>query len=50
MVVNGEIVICLMMYLVLFYDYWIVDGKGVVIFFVCVKEVFEDLCCLLMDL
>lgn len=33
---------CLMMYIVFFYDYCIVDGKEVVSFLVIVKELLED--------
>lgn len=40
---------CLMMYIVLFYDYCIVDGKEVVSFFVVVKDMFEDLKLLLLE-
>lgn len=48
-VVNGEVVICLVMYLVFFYDYCIVDGCEVVIFLCCIKEVIEDLLCMLFE-
>jgi 2-oxoglutarate dehydrogenase E2 component (dihydrolipoamide succinyltransferase) len=49
-VVNGQIVICPMMYLALSYDHRIVDGKGAVTFLVRVKEALEDPRRLLMDL
>lgn len=49
MVVNGQVVILLMMYLVLFYDYCLIDGKEVVSFLVVIKDLLEDLVCLLLD-
>lgn len=47
---NGQIVICLMNYLVMFYDYCIIDGCEVVLGLVVMKEVLEDLVCLLFDI
>lgn len=49
MVVNGKVEILLMMYLVFFYDYCIIDGKELVGFLVIVKEMLEDLICLFLD-
>lgn len=49
MVVDGKIEILLMMYLVLFYDYCLIDGCELVGFLVIVKELLEDLVCLLFD-
>jgi 2-oxoglutarate dehydrogenase E2 component (dihydrolipoamide succinyltransferase) len=50
MAINGQVVICPMMYLALSYDHRIVDGKGAVTFLVRVKEALEDPRRLLMDL
>lgn len=47
---NGQIVICLINYFVLLYDYCIIDGCEVVLLFVVMKDVLEDLVCLLFDL
>lgn len=49
MVVNGQVEILLMMYLVLFYDYCLIDGCEFVGFLVMIKELLEDLMCLLLD-
>lgn len=49
MVVDGEVKICLMMYFVLFYDYWVIDGSIFVIFFVRVKELLENFNLFLFD-
>ena len=50
MAINGQVVICPMMYLALSYDHRIVDGKGAVTFLVRVKEALEDPRRMLMDL
>jgi len=40
--VNGEVVVCSMMYTALSYDHRIVDGKEAVLFLVKIKELIED--------
>lgn len=39
-----------MMYLVFFYDYCLIDGKEFVGFLVIVKDLLEDLICLLLEI
>lgn len=46
---NGQVVIVLMMYFVVFYDYCLIDGKEVVQFLVMIKNLLEDLVCMLLD-
>lgn len=46
---NGEIVIVFVMFVVLSYDYRIIDGREFVGFLVVVKEVLENLIELLMN-
>lgn len=49
MVVGKEIVVRFMMYVVLIYDYWFIDGWEVVLFLCVVKDNVEDLRCLFLD-
>ena len=48
-VVDGEVVVCPMMYVALSYDHRIIDGREAVQFLVCVKEAIEDPARLLLD-
>lgn len=41
-VVGGKVEVWFMMYVVLIYDYWLIDGREVVIFFCKIKVVVED--------
>jgi 2-oxoglutarate dehydrogenase E2 component (dihydrolipoamide succinyltransferase) len=47
--VNGEVVICPMMYLALSYDHRLVDGQEAVQFLVRIKDLIEDPTALLLD-
>lgn len=50
MVVGNDIVVKFMMYVVFIYDYWLIDGREVVLFLCVVKDNVEDLCWFLLDI
>ncbi|MCL4118332.1 UNVERIFIED_CONTAM: hypothetical protein GTU68_008589 [Idotea baltica] len=50
MAVNGEVVICPMMYLALSYDHRLIDGKEAVTFLVTIKDLLEDPARLLLEI
>ena len=50
MAVNGQVVIRPMMYLALYYDHRLIDGKGAVQFLVTIKELIEDPAKILLEI
>lgn len=48
--VNGEVVICPLMYLALSYDHRMIDGKDAVQFLIAIKDMLEDPARMLLDI